>query len=415
MTKFYLILLLTLIINLPVLAQGSGYEIQFKLGNERLNQKDYDGAIVAFSECLRLAPQTAGCYGNRGIAYRHKSNYKQSIADFTEAIKLAPKTALYYNGRAIAYRFLKKYELAIADLNTSLKINPNDSNVRELLNAIKVYAEKSDRLMTQQALLGGVISANTGFTPGDFFERGKELVEKNDNSTAILYFSECLRLKSDFADCYHYRGRMYHRDKQYEKAVADYSEALKLQPQNVEYYRDRAYANGDGLKKYDAAIADLNEVIKLEPKSPWHYVNRAYVHKSKKDYQKAAEDFTSAINVEPTPALKKTFYGMRSDVYFDNLNNYQASIADQTEIIKIAPQDWVGYSNRGRAYLKNKNYEKAIADYTKVIEIFPHGFVYVNRGKAYCALGKKTLALADKKKAQELGEKEVDLVCQPAR
>ncbi len=413
---FFLLLLLTIITNALVFAQPSGYEAQFKLGNQRLDQKDYDGAISAFTECLRLAPKAAACYGNRGIAYREKSNFSQAIADYTEAIKIDPNNALFYNGRAITYRRDKKYNLAIADLNASLKINPNDDKVRQLLESVKSLAEKTEQLKFTQAILEGTLTADTSkiLTADDFFESGKQMFEKKDNSTAILYFSECLRLKPDFADCYFYRGQVHHQISQYEKALEDFTQAIKLQPRNVQYYRRRANTNDFYLKRYDAAIADLSEVIKLQPKDAGSYTDRGYVFKSRKDYQKAADDFTSAINLESSLTVKKVYYGVRADLYYTNLKNYPAAIADYTEYIKIEPQEWVGYANRGRVYLKNKNYEQAVSDYSKVIELgtgLTHT-AYEERAQAYCGLGKRALALADEKKVREAGGK-VEFPCQP--
>ena len=226
-----------------------------------------------------------------------------------------------------------------------------------------------------------------------------------------------MRLKPDFAECYFYRGQVYDQERQYEKAVADYSEAIKLQPQNVEYYRRRAMTYDYSLKKYDAAIADFSEMIKLDPKhsSLW-YMLRGYVFKSKKDYQSALADFTKAINLEPTKTGKKSYYGTRASLYADELKNYAAAIADLSEAIKIDPADWMVYANRGSLYLKNKNYEKAVADYTEALKLGAAftASMHEYRARAYCGLGKRALAMADEKKVRESGAK-VEFPCQPIR
>lgn len=417
MKKIYLITLLIIIANASVFAQKTPTEVFFELGNKRLELKQYDQAIDYFTKCIKASPDEAVCYNNRAIAYREKSDYTRAIADFTEAIKYLPNKAEIYNGRAIAYRRAEKYDLAIADLETSLKINPAEPSVKRMLELVKEQKTLSERIKTMGMVYPTTPNPNNNAQAADLLKRGKEQMEKKD-SGAIQSFSECLRLKPNSADCYFYRGVFYHRDKQYEKAVTDFTEALKLQPNNVEYYRNRANSYGNnGLKKYDAAIADLTEVIRLQPKDSQSYTDRGHVHRDKKDYQKAEEDFTNAINLETDPLRKQFSYQTRAYMHYNYTKNYLAAIADYTEYIKIDPKDWTGYANRGGAYLRNKNFEKAVADYTKSLElgtVYPET-AYAERGQAYCALGKKALGLADKKKAQELGKKDVDLGCQPVR
>lgn len=102
MKNFYLVLLLVLITNAHVFAQSEG-ETQFNLGRQRWAQKEYDGAIRAYSECIRLSPKSSACYHNRGLAYREKSSFSEAIADFTEAIKINPNDPSFYNIRALSY------------------------------------------------------------------------------------------------------------------------------------------------------------------------------------------------------------------------------------------------------------------------------------------------------------------------
>jgi tetratricopeptide (TPR) repeat protein len=414
MKNFYLVLLLVLITNAPVFAQTSEGETQFNLGRQRFAEKDYDGAIGAYSECLRVSPKQSACYNNRALAYREKSKFNEAIADYTEAIKIKPNDASFYNARAIVYHKLKKYDLAIADLNASLKIDPNDARVKKLLELVTSIAENSKTLEAGERLIGGPVS---GLMAQGFFTRGKEEFEKKDDAAAIESLSQCVRLKPDFADCYFYRGQTYDRQSKYQEAVADYTEAIKLHPQNVDYYRRRAMTYDYSLQKYDAAIADYSEMIKLDPKysSLWH-MSRGYVHKSKKDYQRALADFTQAINLEPTKSGKKTYYGTRASLYADELKNHGASIADLTESIKIDPTDWMVYANRGSVYLEIKNYEKAVADYTEALKLgaLLAASMHEYRARAYCGLGKRALALADEKKAREAGST-IKFPCQPMR
>ncbi len=97
-----------------------------------------------------------------------------------------------------------------------------------------------------------------------------------------------------------YFGRAIAYDKQGDpdRAIADYSEAIEIAPQSVQAYRCRAI---DYAKKgeTDKAIADLSEAIRLDPRDARMFINRGIIYSGKRDYNKAVADYTAAIRLDP--------------------------------------------------------------------------------------------------------------------
>ncbi|MGV8125343.1 MAG: tetratricopeptide repeat protein [Candidatus Xenobiia bacterium LiM19] len=74
-------------------------------------------------------------------------------------------------------------------------------------------------------------------------------------------------------DAYSNRGLAKFRKCDYDKAISDYNEALKLNPESYQVYYDRGFAqygNGD----YDKATADFSEAIRLNPGCAEAYLER---------------------------------------------------------------------------------------------------------------------------------------------
>ena len=79
----------------------------------------------------------------------------------------------------------------------------------------------------------------------------------------------------------------------YDKAIAEYTEAIRLDPKDaVAYYnRGLAYGNKD---ETDKEIADCTEAIRLDPKFALAYNNRGWAYAKKREKAKAEADFEQA-------------------------------------------------------------------------------------------------------------------------
>jgi tetratricopeptide (TPR) repeat protein len=55
--------------------------------------KKYDRAIEDYNEALRLKPDFAQAFSDRGAALYFKGEYQKAIADYDEAIRLEPENA----------------------------------------------------------------------------------------------------------------------------------------------------------------------------------------------------------------------------------------------------------------------------------------------------------------------------------
>ena len=94
----------------------------FNSGNAFFDKKEYDKAISAFTEAIRLDPNNELAYCNRGRAYVNKGDYDKAIRDFDEAIRLDPRLALAYNGRGVAYDSQSKFDKAVNDYSDAIRL-----------------------------------------------------------------------------------------------------------------------------------------------------------------------------------------------------------------------------------------------------------------------------------------------------
>ena len=81
----------------------------------------------------------------------------------------------------------------------------------------------------------------------------------------------------------------YDDDKEYEKAIGDYSNAIRLDPKYTLAYINRGVSYFH-TAEYDKAIADYTAAIRLNPLDADAYYNRGLSYKSKGKLRKAKAD-----------------------------------------------------------------------------------------------------------------------------
>jgi tetratricopeptide (TPR) repeat protein len=97
--------------------------------------------------------------------------------------------------------------------------------------------------------------------------RGLAYQNKGDVDRAIADFSEAIRIDPEFPNWRYARGIEYANKGEFDRAVADFSEAIRLRPNTAGYLKDRgrAYERIGDLAK---ALADLQAAQSLEPNVP---------------------------------------------------------------------------------------------------------------------------------------------------
>ena len=292
----------------PILAAGADPTKEaYEKGVACYAKRDFDAALVAFSEAIRLNPEYAEAFSNRGGVYGTKGNYNRAIIDCTEAIRLNPKLAGAYCNRSVAYRDRGNLDKAIADCTEAIRLDPRSAEA--------------------------------------YCERGSAYGSKGNYEKAIADFTEAVRLSPKLAEPYWGRGSAYRRKGNLNKAIADLTEAIQLDPRLPQVYYRRGIAYGE-KGDYERAIADHTEAIRLNPKLAEAYSNRGWAYGGKGDYEETIKNFTEAIRLNPrlTEAYlhRGCAYGYRS--------NYDKAIADLTEAIRLNPKCAVAYCDRGSSH-----------------------------------------------------------------
>ena len=237
-------------IDLEVLAQQKLDE-----GIKLYYEKYYQGAILKYTEAIKLNPNYDLAYYNRGIAYYDLKNYSQAIEDYNQAIRLNPNYVNAYNNRGNAYLKLQNYSQAIEDYTQAIKLNPNYDLA--------------------------------------YLNRGCTYDDLKNYSQAIADYNQAIKINPNLAEAYNNRGNAYNKLKNYSQAIEDYMQAIKLNPNDAFAYYNRGCTYGY-LENYSQAIKDFSKYIELVPNNGQAYYGRGLCYQKLGRNAEAEKDFAKA-------------------------------------------------------------------------------------------------------------------------
>lgn len=232
---------------------------------------------------------------------------------------------------------------------------------------------------------------------GDLGNSSKEKLKWYEK--AIAHYSEAIKLNSGLFDVYNKRGIAYNDKGEYDLAITDYNTAIEYYPDYADAYANRGLAyNQKG--NYDRAIQDYNKAIELKPEIARAYSNRGVTYIEKGNVERAFVDFNTAIELDPNDALA---HSNRGGIHLLK-GDYERAFADFNTAIRLDPDNAETYLNRGNAQLLKGNLESALADFGEVVKLRPESAdVYFTRGIIWLRLQEWEKAKTDLTFARNFG------------
>jgi len=209
---------------------GDNFLFQNLLGTTLLQLKKYDEAIKHLAISIKLNPNFAESFGNKGIAHAEKKQYQEAISNYDKAINLKKKFFDVYLNKGIALKNIHKYDEALKYYDFCIKVNPENP---------KIYSNL-----------------------GNLFLKQKKFKE------ALKVLDKAISLQGKFAEAYAIRGEVNQLLGNYKQAIVDYERALKIDS-NLDYIHgnilhSKMYINE--WDNFDLQISKLREEINNKKK-----------------------------------------------------------------------------------------------------------------------------------------------------
>lgn len=102
------------------------------LGNDKFKESDWPGAVEAYSEMVKRAPEDPRGYSNRAAAFIKLLEFPSAIDDCNLAIKKDPKFIRAYIRKAQAYFGMREYSKSLDACTEASEVDVTKANAREI-------------------------------------------------------------------------------------------------------------------------------------------------------------------------------------------------------------------------------------------------------------------------------------------
>ncbi|MBN8617997.1 MAG: tetratricopeptide repeat protein [Anaerolineae bacterium] len=222
-------------------------------------------------------------------------------------------------------------------------------------------------------------------------------LEAGDWDTAVSHLNELIAA-DPIAAHYVVRGNTHVELGKKQKALADYTEAIRLDPTVAAVFNNRGQLYKQ-LKKFNEALADYTLAIGLDAKSADAYLNRGSLYDELGKRDEALADYDHAAQRDPQQV--QIFYN-RGFLYFQ-LNNLEAALKDFETACQLIPDDELNHNNRAFILFQLARYEEAEAAWQQATnQPDVDSFIYAGHAVALEQLGRGEEAVAQYHRAVEL-------------
>ncbi len=429
-------------------------------GLAKFSIDDYAGALTDYDESIRLDPENAIAFNNRGILKHKMGDFSGAIMDYDLALQLDAGFASAYMNRGLAKEVLKHTDF-MSDYKMAAMLDPRFENNPYLTQVDpRAYTQSQHQHQRQQTKTsrkqGGTksISAQTNKDDNQTAQqdsvqqaskkaqrqrvrrlavntqRSNQTQEEIDDGKVQNRIFD-VTLQPLFVVSSFYSGENEIPQQQYYSELVDrlnqensynpylfLSNNMENDPKTIELFKNYIrffdakisinskipsnYMNRGIFsaltQDYNNAITDFNKTIKLDQHYLLAYFERGNTKTQLADLVLSLPDFRTRQTVSLSGTIERQ---EKNDVI---IHDYDQALNDYATVLKMNPNFFFAWYNRGNIFCKLGKYPEALDDYSKAIELEPDfAEAYYNRGLVYIYLNDVEKGSLDLSRAGELG------------
>lgn len=270
---------------------------QTLLAQRQLGQKQFDVVMPLVTELRDQNPRDPVVWLMLGNTYAGKGSLERADECYSTAAALLPTSywAVFQRGRC--RMDMQNFELAVEDFDSMLRTRKKVPSY-VLLNRGLAHAA----LGNHAAAIADYTTALDQGAPYTriYFLRARSFEQIDDPKSASKDFDMGLELTPTDEESWIARG-IARLTKDPEGALADFREAIKLNPNSLSALQNIVHVTADVLDRDMVAMESLNRILEIESQNADALAGRAVLFARRSDRVKALADLGSLLKVSQQP------------------------------------------------------------------------------------------------------------------
>ena len=377
----------------------SAYELRSKIRNKR---GDFSGAISDLSAIINSSKSSekAEYYVKRSLIFMSNEEFAKAISDLNLAISINKEQPYLYGLRSLVFFSLKDYASSMADIDKAISLKGDWAGY---------HAQRAKILIEDEVL------------------SDPELTESR-RLQAVKAYDTAIKLDPEDSDYFKGRGRANFLLERYEKSISDYTKAIELSEKDYGLYSlrglvylsagKRSQACSDlriaKSNKFEGAVKAFDSFCKNQDTVTTTttrrdntisdiYWLRGVKMQKEGDNKGAIEQLGFALDADPENIRALNSRSIAKAA----IGDMSGALADSDRAIEIEPKDFLLHFQKGRVLIDLELYAKASDSFSKALELNPtHIQSLVYGGIALRRFGDILSACSHWEKALNLGSED---------
>ena len=264
------------------------------LGVVACQMKNPDRGEELISKAIKINPNDASAYFNRGNALKDLTRFDEALASYDKAIALKPDYAAAYCSRGNALMDINRLGEALMSYDRAIALKPDYAEAYDSRGIALVGLKRLDEAL---ASYDKAIALNATYAKA-YYNRGNALMDLKCLDEALASYDKAISLKPDYAIAYNNRGNILRALKRFDEALISFDKAIALKPDDAAAFNNRGNALTD-LKRLDEALTSYDEAFSLKPDYAEAYYNRGNALTDLKRFDEAFLCYDKALSAKP--------------------------------------------------------------------------------------------------------------------
>jgi|GEM_PF-1547939 len=385
---------------------ASNSDIPYERGLALYRSGNTNDAVVSLQQALNMKP---GGYPNAhyitGLIYLNTyETIQQGVAELEKAVAEQDNFTEVWLKLGQIYSQQNRLTDSRHAYEKVLQYDPNNYMAAYSLGLILetqgLLPEAATRYRQAIQLKPGLLNA--------YLNLAKLQARSSDPSArdeAVSLARAAVQLDPRFVESHYVLGFALSQRNQFPEAVKAFSDAINLKKDYAQAYFGRAGAEKN-LNQFEAALADIAQAIKVSPTEPTYYLLQGQIYQAKGDGEKALPAYGAALdNKLPDPAMAYLGIG---DIY---LSRGQSNVAETNYLkaLSINPQLTQATFQLASVYFLQNRVDKATAEFEKAAKNLDNqSLAYYYLGSLYTRQGRIDDALKAYENAVKLDPSRVE-------